>query len=127
VHTESRVARHFEIKVVRRDPVTSTLLAKAVCRPLMDIQQLFADSNWQVEFHVDPNVGGDGQRVRLSGDSTSFRKLASLLSAMADTVDDPSHPSSKTGWHLSLNPQDLQQLILKNAAILTLNCEPSAR
>jgi len=25
VHTESRVARHFEIKAVRRDPVTSSV------------------------------------------------------------------------------------------------------
>ncbi len=26
VHTEPRVARHFEIKVVRRDPVTSNVM-----------------------------------------------------------------------------------------------------
>ena len=89
---------------------------------MITIQELLTDPDWQLEFQVDPNVGGDGQRIRLFGDSQSFRKLAALLSAMADTVENPSHPSSESGWHLSLSPQDIPQLILKNAAFFTLNC-----
>lgn len=89
------------------------------------IQKLIENQNWQLDIEVDPNTGGDGQRVRINGDSNSFRAFATLLTAMADTVDEHEHPSSTIGYHLALNPNDIPQLTLKNAAILTLNCSPT--
>ena len=83
--------------------------------------------NWNLGIEVDPNTGGDGQHVRVCGDTNSFRAFAALLSAMADTVDNSEHPSSATGYHLAFNPDDIPQLTLKNASILTLNCSLAER
>ena len=91
------------------------------------IQQLIENPNWQLDIEVDPNTGGDGQRVRVIGDTNSFRAFAGLLSAMADTVDASEHPSSETGYHLAFNPDEIPQLTLKNASILTLNCSLAER
>ena len=89
------------------------------------IQQLIEQRDWAVTIEVDPNVGGDGTRVRFDGDARSFRKLELLFNAMAETVEDPEHPASQVGWHLAFNPADLPQLEIKNAAIWTLNCLPN--
>jgi hypothetical protein len=89
-----------------------------------DLSELLADKRWKLTFEYDPNRGGDGARIRLFGDAHSFRKLASLLTLMADKVDDKDHPASESGWHLGFNPIDFQQFALINAGILTLNCSP---
>ena len=91
---------------------------------LDDLSELLADKKWKLTFAYDSNRGGDGARIRLFGDSHSFRRLATLLTIMAEKVDDKDHPASESGWHLGLNPSDIQQFILINAAILTLNCSP---
>ncbi len=89
------------------------------------IHELMEQHDWNVTIEVDPNTGGDGPRVRFNADASSFRKFAALLTAMADTVDNPDHPASDIGWQLGFNPDDHPQLSLKNAAILTLNCLPN--
>ncbi len=89
-----------------------------------DLSELLADKRWKLTFEYDPNRGGDGARIRLFGDSHSFRSLASLLTLMADKVDNRDHPASESGWHLGFNPSDIQQFALINAGILTLNCSP---
>ncbi|MEQ1827584.1 MAG: hypothetical protein ABL921_16615 [Pirellula sp.] len=89
-----------------------------------DLSKLLADKRWKLIFEYDANRGGEGARIRLFGDAHSFRRLASLLTLMADNVDDKDHPASESGWHLGFNPIDIQQFVLINAAILTLNCSP---
>ncbi len=89
-----------------------------------DLSELLADKRWKLTFENDPNPGGDGARIRLFGDSHSFRRLASLLTLMADKVDNRDHPASDAGWHLGFNPSDIQQFVLINAGILTLSCSP---
>ncbi|MCP4785593.1 MAG: hypothetical protein GY903_29560 [Fuerstiella sp.] len=89
------------------------------------IQQLMEKQDWSVTIEVDPNDGGDGTRVRFFGDTHSFRRIAAIFTAMADMVDNPDHSASETGCHLAFNPDDLPQLQIKNASILTLNCLPT--
>ena len=91
-----------------------------------DLSELLADKNWKLTFEYDPNRSGDGARIRLFGDTHSFRRLATLLAIIADKVDDKDHPASEYGWHLGFNPSDVQQFVLVNASVLTLNCSPLA-
>ena len=91
-----------------------------------DLSELLADKTWKLTFAYDPNHGGDGARFQLFGDTHSFRRLAALLTLIADKVDDKDHPSSEYGWHLGFNPSDMQQFELLNASVLTLNCSPLA-
>ena len=98
---------------------------KVYSESLMNIEQLLKDRTWHVEFEVDPNAGGGGQRIRVCGSSHSFRRLADLLTIMADKVEDSSHPASETGWHLGFN-SELDQFSITNAAVLTLDCEAPA-
>ena len=90
-----------------------------------ELSELLADKKWKLTFEYDSNRGGDGARIRLFGDSHSFRRLATLLAFMADKVDDKDHSASEFGWYLGFNPTDFQQFVLVNAAILTLNCSPT--
>ncbi len=80
-----------------------------------------------LQFDFDENPGGDGARFRITADTDGFRTLAAILQLVADTVDDPDHPSHDTGWHVGLNSEDFPILELTNARILNLNCRPTER
>jgi hypothetical protein len=88
------------------------------------IEVAVTDPDWRLDVEVDDNIGGDGRRVGLFGDARSFRMLAAILTEMAETVDNPRHPSHSVGWHIAFNPNEIKQINLINASILTLNCEP---
>lgn len=89
------------------------------------ISEIFQEPGWKITIEFDENVGGDGERVRILGDTNSFRKLSEILTTMAATVEHSDHPASETGWHLGLNPADLPQLEIKNARLLSLVCSPA--
>ena len=87
------------------------------------IQDVLNQDDWLLRIEIDPNVGGDGTRVRISGDPRSFRNLAHIMQAMADTVDDKEHPAGHYGWSL-LFGGDMPQFEFQDATFLALSCSP---
>jgi hypothetical protein len=88
------------------------------------IQEVLEQNDWRLNIEVDLNVGGDGTRVRLSGDTQAFRNLAEILTTMADTVENrPVDPSGANGWFLMFGSEDMPQFQFENATFLSLDCE----
>ena len=88
------------------------------------IQNLLENENWLLRIEFDPNVGGDGPRVRIGGDTNAFRKLAAILTEMADKVDArQADPETAYGWHL-LFGGDMPQFELHGATYMSLDCDP---
>lgn len=85
------------------------------------IENLLNQDDWLLRIEVDPNIGGDGTRVRLSGDPQSFRNLAAIMLAMADNVESQNLPASTPGWFLMFGG-DMPQFELEGAAFLSLDC-----
>ncbi|WP_169977897.1 hypothetical protein [Tautonia rosea] len=66
-----------------------------------------------------------GPRISIEGTPRSFRMLADLLRAMADTVE--SEPGVREcGWRLVLGPGEAPALRMEPGCLLALDCEPEA-
>jgi hypothetical protein len=64
-------------------------------------------------------------RISIEGTPRSFRMLADLLNAMAETVE--SAPQVREcGWRVVLGPDEAPALRLEPGCLLTLDCEPEA-
>jgi hypothetical protein len=90
---------------------------------MTDLVQRFAGASRHLNVDGPPRY--DCGRVILAGDPAGFRFLADFLEQMADAVASTTHPASKYGWHLAINPRDVQQLKLDNS-IPVLSCDPAA-
>jgi hypothetical protein len=106
-----------------RNPVNAVVMWKRIGVSVMNVEHLLSDSAWQMCFQIDDNERGPGRYIRLLGNSTSFRRFATLMMAMADNVDDASHPASTAGWSISLT-NEMPQVRIENAAVVSLNCHP---
>lgn len=85
------------------------------------IENILNQDDWLLRMEVDPNVGGDGPRVRLSGDPRTFRNLAAIISAMAEKVDSQDLPVGASGWFLMFGG-DMPQFQFQGATFLSLDC-----
>ena len=64
-------------------------------------------------------VGDDVQRrIRVYGEIASFRKLAAILSVMADAAEYADRDQS-----IALDPSELPQIVIQGADSLCLECE----
>jgi hypothetical protein len=87
------------------------------------VQEVFEnhpDASLSLEIAGPPDFVG--RRIILTGSPDGFRLLASMLTTMADRVEDPSRPE-RVGWHFMVNSEVVPQLQLAPDCFLSLNCE----
>lgn len=87
---------------------------------MQEVFEGYSDASLSMEIAGPPDFVG--RRIIVTGNPDGYRLLASMLTTMADRVDDPSRPE-RVGWHFMVNSEVAPQLQLAPDCFLSLNCE----